>query len=504
MSSDNKSSIFFIFMYFGLILLYGVVGLNSLGYDDEFFNISAVEKYGSNVISFIQGTDVHPPGSYFLNWAFYSLLGDWSLVRLLIALFSSACLIYGVESVRRRYGNFSGITAFLLLGLNPAILLWCTGIRWYAFFVPIFIWICITPKPVNKWYWIKPFFGLVLLGYIGYIAFIVAPAVLALYWRGNPENPRMKIKNILLFGGFAALAYSNQMIIFVTVHMLNADSQVSSLWRSLLGFAVAQVSNQGVFPISIGGISSVIGFTGLFSFGIWRSIKQIQKNEFFLPYWIGVAGIIASGIAGKFRNFVTLSPLQSLWFSSLAVDLEKKRIFVAFLSFAAAGNLFGIYNVFTHQNTTKNSWNLPSKELLKIIGTTKSACVGDLLVLAHDPTLTYLLEKQGFSVFSPYSRSLEVLGDSRRAYQCIAALKTYAGSIDEVAIQRMYLTLEQVNYSKIEKFSIGYDSSFKFKKILDSRYPEYQIELIIFQGVSNFHQFGSWMPENEPDDDALR
>jgi len=79
---------YFPLLYFFLLILYGFVGYSSFGYDDELFNIRLIERYGLGAISIVQQTDVHPPGSYLVNWALFTLLGDWKLVRLVGALFS--------------------------------------------------------------------------------------------------------------------------------------------------------------------------------------------------------------------------------------------------------------------------------------------------------------------------------------------------------------------------------------------------------------------------------
>jgi hypothetical protein len=44
--------------------------------------------------------------------------------------------------------------------INPAFLLWCTGLRWYAFFVPILIFLLQVPIARNK------FYGLSLLSHV--------------------------------------------------------------------------------------------------------------------------------------------------------------------------------------------------------------------------------------------------------------------------------------------------------------------------------------------------
>lgn len=154
--------------------MYGTVAYQSPGYDDEFFNINPIENIGFGVVAMTQSTDVHPPGSYLLDWLLYAVFGKWELVRLAISLLTASSLIWAAASYRSRKGDLPGFLLILIMGLNPGILLWRTGLRWYAFFVPVLIWLSILLEQPGWKYWIKCFFGLLVLGYLGYAVFIVA------------------------------------------------------------------------------------------------------------------------------------------------------------------------------------------------------------------------------------------------------------------------------------------------------------------------------------------
>lgn len=483
--------------YPALAALYAAVGYGSHGYDDEFFNIAATQRYGPRVVEFVLTEDVHPPGSYFVNWVLYALLGDWSLVRLATALFAVASIIYAIESLRRSHGAIAGLAAVVLLGLNPALLMWCTGVRWYAYFVPILVWICITPKEAGRWFWIKPSMGLVILGYFGYAVFLVAPAVLLLYWRNCRSDTREKAKSVALYASFAALAYAPQLYVFLSVHLAHRADQLFSLRQSLIGFAVAQLGNQGVFPISVGGISSTIGTLGLFAIGIWRAVKQQQTSEFMAPYWVGVAAFIATGIAGKFRNLTVLCGLQALWLSTIIVGPHAKRLAVAAFAFLSVGNIIGTVNVVSHQDTTKNSWDLPCAQALTSLAALSSDCQHDLVVLTHDPTLTHLLGRNGYTTMSPYAQRVESQNLFEGRHRCVVALKTFPGSIKDDDIQKMYTELESIDFRSRSYFHLGRDANFKMKRLVDARYPEFRIEGIVMREAQGLTLASTWMPRAE-------
>lgn len=480
--------------YLGLIILYGFVGYESIGYDDEFINIRFIERYGIDAIGIIQMGDVHPAGSYLVNWVLFTILNDWHLVRLAVALAGAAVLVYAIDSVRETHGPWSGAIAIALVGLNPALLMWCTSLRWYAFFVPMLVWLSLTPK-VHDWrYWGKCFGGLVLLGYFSYAMFVLAIPLLVLYWRDCPDGIGSKIRSLVVFGGIAGILYLYQMVIFVTVHLHQLDSQTSSLAKSLMGFAIAQLGNQGLFPLSLAGGLSALGMLGILWLVLRFSlIENLRGNRYFLPYWLGVAGLVFTGLAGKLRNFVIVSPWQGLWIATARIEDSHRPLFRLFLFLVVLGNLVGVYNVVNHRDTTKNSWNLPVPEVLAALEAEGSTCGGDWLVLTHDPTFSYLLEHAGWRVLGPYaSRSVDQ-DRLRRPQRCVMVLKTYAGNLHDRLVADLYGDLAFLNDRAVTTRRFGADPYHRFKQRLDARYPEYQVEMITYREVSNLTRLEHWV-----------
>jgi hypothetical protein len=125
--SLRTRTLFFAGCYLGLIVLYVYVAYTNPGYDDEFHSIRAVERFGFDVVRIVAQRDIHPGGSYLLDWTLFELLGDWSRVRVAIALFAVGTVIYSIQRVRVHNGPRAGLLALLLLGINPALLMWLTG-----------------------------------------------------------------------------------------------------------------------------------------------------------------------------------------------------------------------------------------------------------------------------------------------------------------------------------------------------------------------------------------
>jgi len=479
--------------YVLLWVLYGAVAWLSYGYDDEFSNILQVERHGFGVVALMQTQDVHPPGSYFINWLFHSVTGDWSLVRLATALLTVASLVYATEAIRQRHGERAAGLLFVLLCLNPAILMWCTGLRWYAYFVPVLIWLSITPRRDGWRYWAKCFGGLVVLGYIGYAVFVVALPVLLLYWAGSQQTVRQKLSGIFWGGLIGALLYAYQFHVFLTVHLLSKDSQVTSMASNFMGFAIAQVSNQGVFPISLPAVLSALGLAGMVIFAVQGNPANL-RDRYLHAYGIGAVATIALGIAGKWRNLVIISPWQAMWLAALDVPSHRMRAFLWSFALLAVANLWGVYNVATHQDTTKNSWDLRIGPVLADLARERDACNDDLVIVAHDPALSWHVDHAGFVQLGPFSRQHLPAATLDAPHRCVVVVRSFAGHLGDDEYARMVTQLGTLGTAEGTPRQYGRDGFFRIKQRLDARYPEYQFEITTYRNVNSVAGLTAWQP----------
>ena len=479
-------------MYLLVITLYIFVGYTSYGYDDEFFNVVLIEKLGWGAIQVIQSSDVHPPGSYIIDVLLYKIFGKWEIVRAIIGLNTALSLVYAINVVKNKYGIRSAVISYILLGLNPAILLWCTGLRWYAFFVPILIWLSFPLVKKGSRLWIQCFGGLLLLSYFGYAAFVIAPSIFLIYWNHSNECINVKIKNAVICGVTCLALYSHQIYTFYNIHYKNIDGQTTPLINNLIGFLVAQVSNQGVFPLSIPGLVTAIGTVGILALLIFTMIQCKQKNNYFLPYLSGVLFFILFGLAGKFRNLVILSPFQALLISTYSIkNVSVNKFFNIFLIFISIGNICGIYNVVNHHNTTKNSWNMPVKQVITELSMRRNQCNNDLLVLSYAPDLAWHLKNDNFNIISPFSGE-EIGYPIKNNYKCIFVLKTNIGHISRARYNAMFDIFDKARFESSSIQYYGRDDNYLLKRMLDKNYPEYSIELVSYFKVQNLKDLNTW------------
>src|SRR5882762_3760883 len=116
-----------------VVALYMAVAFFSSGYDDEYFNVSIVEQTPSyrQIVALANAGDIHPPGQYVINKILLDLLGSWSWARPVTAAIAAMTIVALWLSMAVQ-GAVHRAFAYLVICLNPSLLLWCTGLRWYA------------------------------------------------------------------------------------------------------------------------------------------------------------------------------------------------------------------------------------------------------------------------------------------------------------------------------------------------------------------------------------
>ena len=468
-----------------LFALYGYVGFASPGFDDEFFTIRWIEELGPDIISGAQARDVNPAGSYAVFWLLHSALGSWSLVRLVVSLGAAAAAAYAIVRTRSSHGDGRGLMAVFLVGLNPALLMWTTSLRWYALFVPILILLSFPPRPAGWRYWATYFGGLLVLGYLSYAMLVIAIPLGYLYWRADPRTTKAKVRQMVPTGLVFALLYAYQMRVFLTEDLASDATQRFPLLDGLIGFGVGALSNQGVFPLSIGGAASIVGTVGAFALIVLTGLRQnTTHNPFFVPYWMGAFLLLLSGLGGKYRNFVVFAPWQGLFLAQAVIAQKWLRAFVVCVALMSTGNVIGVVNVASHTNTPKSSWNLPVDQVVAMVAATSATCDDDIVIVALDPTLTYTLEEQGYPVVGLWSTRTDRVAATSRAPACVVALKTYSGSREGVA-RALYSAVEAIDATSRDTQRIGYDATYQAKRLLEDDYPEYQVEVVTLRNPAD-------------------
>ena len=196
----SRNKIFLCFFFLLVICVYAYVGFTSNGYDDEFINIAWVENFTSLEILYLDPSinPHHPNGSIFLNSILYKALGDWSLIRAFIGIIYAVSLCFSYILLSRNMEIFHKAVFFILLCLNPSLLMLGTTLRWYSVFFILVncLIILIYKNPKNPWiFWVLFFFLTILLVNINFLAYLIVP-VLFFY---SAFRKRKKLKSEIPF-----------------------------------------------------------------------------------------------------------------------------------------------------------------------------------------------------------------------------------------------------------------------------------------------------------------
>jgi hypothetical protein len=478
-------------IYVLCLVLYIYVAATSYGYDDEFINIELIKSLTTNksLADYIILKDVHPPLHYLINKWLFEIFQNWSIVRTISGILLCISGIFFIEKTRKNDTSWiRDLTLVLIILLNPAYLLWGTSIRWYSYFVPLLFILLSANKTTNSFrHWIFFSILITILCYIGYGGLFLFPSLFLIHWTKDLSDIKKKIKNaaaaILLF----AVLYAYQLFILIKFQVHNSGDQTFSLLKSLIGFISSQVSNQGLFPASLAGIFSILGFSILYLRDLLITIKNKKIETGIISYLIGIIIFFITGIAGKMRNFVILSPFQNFLFFNPS-ETRFRKIYITAICLIFSANIWGVYNVTMHIDTSKNSWNIPIEEILE---TLKKEDKNSVLILNHDSVISHVLVDKGYHIYSPLIDTKNV---NTASIKKVIVLRTYIGSIPPDQYKKLYTAVEFINGKdykpKITK--IGKDNFYNIKRKIEASYPEYSIEISQYNKPKNLQQLLIW------------
>jgi hypothetical protein len=486
----NNQEQLFLWLHFILILvIYAATGYYSPGFDDEYFNLMIVERFGKGVVNFTQSTDVHPPLSYLLNAWLFQLLGSWEWIRMISGIMTGTAILATINRLGKGRDIKFSLILIYLLAFNPAILMWGTSLRWYGYFLPVLIWLMALPSQ-SRWHWPKFFLSFLWLGYTGYISFFIFPPLFIYYWMKDSREKKEKIKAIIIPGILSALAYLPQLFIFFQIHYPRSGGQVFSLSTGLIGIFSTHVSNQGVFPLSIPGIASALG-TGIICIYVLKKTKEEWKSPHLISFGMGQLILLGTRIAGKMRNLSVLLPLQAIWFTE-RISRSASRWMMIALGLIVFGNLVGTYNVLLHEDTTKNSWNLPVSEVKQLVLQETGSNLSHTLIYCHDPILTWHLEKMGYSVRSPYGH--QEIPVKNKNFKKVVVLWTNPGFISKERMNLYHFEIDLIKKSSESLYVLGLDKYAQIKRKKEPQYPDELVSIQIVRDPKQIAEASVWAP----------
>ena len=459
------------------IITYSIISLfiifyNHHYYDDEIFNISIMPWGVDEIFGYIQRGDVHPPLSYLINKFLFDIFSSYKAILIFSIILNVGALGYFYNfSEKKLNDNYSKILLFILVFLNGGLLLWTNSLRWYAYWVPLFVVLytyLLKYQVLSKKNITVISLLLVVMTYTSYLTFIllISLFVYFLVLRKNEINP----KNIILFSlvYFSLSAY--QIFVFLTLKLQGKSSQVSDLLNSALNSVYGVVNGGSVFiadPIFLVYVFFTlfiiaIGFKNVF---IEKKINPLLLQSITLLI-VMITLMIITGVGGKYRNSIALSiPFYFIiaYIFSYINNVNIKRAYIAIVLLLSIAS---VINLVSHSNTSKNSYNMPIAKLEKLISHPENK-----LIVTYEPTIDFYFSNKGYDVyFLREERDPINISKDMEVY----LVKTYQGSLSNDRFKRALSLFKkissQINHQKIER--LGFDKYSNIKNKLPGGRPK--------------------------------
>lgn len=479
MRAINKKELYRGAAELAIIALFAYVSFRSMGYDDEFFNIRKVEAFHGyrQLIRHINSIDVHPPGMYVVNKFLYDFLGSWNLTRLFSGLFTSITLV-ALWRATRPTSPISQVFSFVAICLNPAELLWCTGLRWQAYVVAltnVLLILILKNTADQRTFWVSFYALSTAIFYLSYIALVVTPVALIIGLLRRKATIRNEIGTIIIGGVITFIIWVPQLYYFVMVHSQNTAKQRGSVIATLIGAVLHVFFNQGAMPLTVAGISIMLAnvLLGFFALKSLRRLAAEPAPQFFV---LGTLSAIVTRIAAKYRNLVVFSSAQGVSQLNVFETIRIAPVRFAVLGFLTLGYLLGTVNVATHSGTTKGSWNTPYRLVLSRIDDMSEGC-NKATVVTFDQVIAYYVRRDHGDLVSV--RDDNWMGQIPGTSDCLIVARTNRGSISDEQSEQFETLLEDYAPSIRMTENIGYDRDAAFKRRIEPNVPDYYVTLYL-------------------------
>ena len=466
------------------VVIFYVTAWQTHGWDDEFHVIKYIEKSETfaEMIQYAIAFDVHPFGLYIIDAFLFKLFHNWSAVRVIGALFVALSLWICWFMTRKKNSIIDDFLYYVLLCLNPSILLWCTGLRWYTWTIPFICFFCIFMQYIKEnfsWngkikFWSVYFILCVLMYHMSYFtAIVILFSFFFICWeRRNYFNSELKI--IIPFGLIAVILVSYQTYWLLTVQY--TIGRTLTVFRPFISFVMYLgqylLSGAALVPVSVFGIFSIVG-NAVLLFSAFLNFRTIIKDSSTKVYILSAMVNVLMKLAMAARYYVILTPLQAGVMRDSFSLLKNKRLKAVVLIAYIISTAGGIYAVMLHKNTIKASWNTPYAEIINQISSIDES--KKIPVATINPVLDWWLNKEDFNVISLLYRE-----DNLESFERpIFVVRTYIGSFSPERYQKINNFIE--NHNVKQNFKVGYDDYAWFKRKFDSDYPDYYAEIFLIE-----------------------
>jgi len=483
----NPSMVSSLFVFGCLTIFSGLSCIFGTFYDDEIFSIRWAALSFSNIfdyVRYINSHDIHPPASYLLNKFAFEALGNWKAVQFVNGTLNAAAIAWFHRCTVDKVATRERLALTFVLATAVTSEMWGTGLRWNAYFNPVFLvlyTVALLKRPSVTARAAVLGIGTVFLFHTAYLTIVAAPVLWGTFLARSLHNLRPScVARIALILFAVVIACLPQLYVMVTVHLPSyAGSHSYSVLYSIAQSISTLALGTAVFPIDYVPALFLLGLTAT----AVSSLKSILHDEYFAVLFggtlLGFILLIITRLGIEGRNAVFLYPI-ALTLIVLAISRSASWIrFPAMVSLVLF-QIVSVYGFVFHHDTAKGSFNTPFAQTMREISKTRSACQGRAYIFTHDPVLTYLMQKAGENVSSPYASSdTKIFFVHER--DCVFVVRTYRGSILPALLAQYDNQLIPESFRKTQTINLGYDRFHAIKSWLGNEpFPDYYIAIEVY------------------------
>ena len=382
--------------------------------------------------------------------------------------------------------SYSKILLFILIFLGGGLLLWTNSVRWYAYWVPLFVILytyLLKHQILNTKNISVISLLLVVMTYVNYLTFLllISLSVYFILMRRKDIN----LKKIVLFGLIYFSLSGYQIFVFLTVHVQNKAGQVSNLLNSVLNTMYGVINGGSVFIANplflLYAIATlfiiVVGFKNVF---VEKKANPLLWQSTCLLVVLVILMVI-TGVGSKFRNNIALSIPFYFIIAYIFSHINNVNIKRAYIVIVLLLSIVSTFNLVTRTNTSKNSYNLPITMLDKLLSSPENK-----LVITYDPVTFFYFMNKGYDIHYLLEdhESKNILQDTD-----VYLIKTYQGPLSNTQYKKvlsLYKIISNVmDDKKIDKF--GNDKYSNIKNKLPGNKPKIDnVQIYVVHGSMTY------------------
>jgi hypothetical protein len=487
-------------VFTSLVILSALSCILGTFYDDEIFSIKWAIVPWANVFEFIKhinSNDIHPPLSYVLDKFIFDALGNWKAVQFINGIANAGAIAWFHSKVEASIVKREHLILTFALGTAVTTEMWGTGLRWSAYFNPVFLilytialskMLSVTARLITLTA------GTIFLFHTAYVTVIAAPLLWGTFFFTSMHEVRpilfSRVVPIIIVG---AAACAPQLYFLIAVHWPLALETGGFQGRAPYLFGLLYSVLQTVSTLTVGNAVFPIDYLPCFFLILLaaasisseaRIVRDPKVTVIFYGLVFSVLLLVVTNLGYEGRTAAFLYPVSVVL---IVLSICRSAIWIRWPAMVILIflQIMSVYNYVFHRDTAKGSYNTPFLQAMDEIRKLTRTCPGDTVVFTHDPVLTYLIDRAGGKISSPYeTKTTERLSVHKN--DCVVIADTYRGSFEPSQYAEYTRPLDPKDFRMVKTIDLGYDRFHAVKSWISKEpFPRYYITIDLYDVLND-------------------